>query len=238
MFIMSGVTVNNSDLPDEYIDPVVSFDDAETASDAAAPSCTVFQSLVPSKWMSSPNSVVFKKTASNHDMKLSEYDLPDEYVDAAVLSFDETSSCEGTLPLPSSPREMLLGCLAKKFPPEEDRNDSVELTMGECDLPDGYIGAEVCSPRRQECSPLNMNPKTFETPTVGLSRRRREYPSSSSSDTLSSVSPSNHLTNTLVNANVPEQKFTNQADIAEEEWIPEMKVSNSSLRKRRIRTTE
>jgi hypothetical protein len=83
-----------------------------------------------------------------------------------------------------------------------------------------------------------MNPKTFETPAVGLSRRRREYPSSSSSDTLSSVSPSNHLTNTLVNANVPEQKFTNQADIAEEEWIPEMKVSNSSLRKRRIRTTE
>lgn len=260
MMSMNGVTVNNCDLPDEYIDPVISFDDAEgtgenenhhaPADDGAMTRESSLHLISPLQWLrkSSTAQGVFKRRAnSDHDMKLCDYDLPDEYVDAAVLSFDDspTNYREGTLPLPSSPRE-LLGCMNhchdSKEPSFEDRNDTADLALSDCDLPDGYISAEVCNSPRE--SPHKI--VSYDQPTVGLSRRHREYPSDSSSTNTTSSSTTSIHTNDLTyrisdnNTQKATDKASSSMVAAMEEMIPEMKEAPSNgtlLRKRKLSKT-
>jgi len=261
MMTMNGVTLQSCDLPDEYIDAVVSFDSAEMSEAPYHSSKSrVLDSLVPSKWLqtSDEGGVVKKESDQDHansGMRLCDYDLPDEYVDAAVLSFDDSDAngCENMLPSAGDLLAPIVtpDCLRRKHDssedPSDDRNDSSGMALSEYDLPDEYISAEIsCSNQREpsehipQPQPLvdldeQFNKILSYEPQVGLSRRRREYTSSLSTNKSTSTNARNNLTYSLSNS----QKSPNKADYTsttEEEWIPEMTVAKgeSFLRKRKL----
>lgn len=253
--MMPSITINSCHLPDEYIDAAISLD-AETSEAPTHPSAGDFlHFLVPRHWHRSNKNSPIKRTADQHvGMKLCDYDLPDEYVDAAVLSFDDSdkSGYENTLP---SPVDLLgsvvtLGCLHQ---PSEDRNDTANVALSDYDFPDEYISAEVSASHREVLAEGNAGAQRTQPlddrlgesihkilsyePHVGLSRRRREYPSRSSNKTTSSTIMQNDLTFRLSKPQKSTNNVgsTNNQMTAEDEWIPEMKARKGEtlLRKRR-----
>ena len=222
---MSNVKLNECDLPDEYIDAVVSFD-AETIEEPPSVGSTILRSLVPHHWLQSDNTV---KTTEDHshvnDMKLSEVDLPDEYVDAvAVISFDDSDTAEILLD-PLAAAIDSFNCLHHSI--ESTAEDRNEIFLNEYDLPDDYITAEVsCSPRDKPNEEASQ-----------LFRLRREYPPNPTNKTLPMPLRTPNLTYDLSNLKNYTDKDRwpkNIKDRSMDELVPAVKSSkaNSLLRKR------
>jgi len=252
---MNNVTMNTCHSPDEHID-AVSLDAAETSEmqhhHQAARGDGVRKGL-----RGDDNNEAIKKNAQENQplkhvssMKLCDYDLPDEYVDAALLSFDDsdTSSYDDALPPAGDLLESVaaLGCLRRIMSPKgrssEDRNDTSEtMVLADYDLPDGYVSAEVsCSSPREAIEPITQSASLSYEPHVGLSRRRREY--SSTSTTASSSPTQNNLTTDChPSSSVIQKCSTNKAGTANspvvntDERMPGMTPTKCdiSLRKRR-----
>jgi hypothetical protein len=252
MSISNSISLKECDLPDEYIDSVISFDaEASTETRELLPAAgDIFRSLVPHHWLHSDN-IVTEKPANNHahvnDMKLSDYDLPDEYVDAAaVISFDDSEN----LPNPLGAAMDSLNCLHHCI--ESRAEDCDDVALNDYDLPDEYVSAEVsCSHRdrpnvteashvipSQSLGSLDESiPKILSFDQAsGLARRRREYSSKPTNKTSPTPLQNNltfHLANSQKSA-ATENRWTTNKENSVDELIPPVKSSNetSSLRKR------
>lgn len=201
---MNDVPLNACHLPDEYVDAVVSFqaETYEASNQASVGRGAINRSFAPLHWLRSvSDQAITKDSQVKNELKLSSCDLPDEYVDAAVLSFDDSDDIsEGTLP---SAADLLgsisspLSCLRHHCDESasEDCHDTSDVVLSDYDLPDEYVPTEISISQRepvehdthhaQQQIPQSQSLDHVDEerihrlvsyePHVGLSRRRRKY---------------------------------------------------------------
>lgn len=206
MIAMNDIPLNSCHLPDEYVDAAISLD-CETSEASASNHRPVRDVVVPSfvrcHWLRNNTDAASKQGKDGakvkNELKLSTCDLPDEYVDATVLSFDDSDSRADTLHLAG---ELLgsissLACLNHGNDHTFDiRSDTSDVILSDYDLPDEYVSPEVSIEQREslqqgatsqrEQSPESESLDAVDArvnrilslePHVGLSRRRRKYES-------------------------------------------------------------
>ena len=160
---MRDITLSNCHLPDEYIDPAISFD-GETSEIQVLPSAKdILTSIVPFHWLQ-VNKDKTEKTSHSMNM-LNECHLPEEYVDVPVLCyFDDGSDMSESEQLPSA-KDLLSYVLPIRWfgdngdastQSPEDSSGVSDLTLNDYHLPDEYVDGLVSynSSGREESSPV------------------------------------------------------------------------------------